>query len=59
MKTLTNVTVQINHITPTDTNKVNEAIISGILAHLEASGIAQPAQVDISAKNTGRGGNIA
>lgn len=56
MKTLTNVTVQINHINPADLDKVNEAIISGILAHLEASGIAQPAQVAISAKTQDEAG---
>lgn len=49
MKTVSKITVQINHITPTDLGKVNDAIIAGIIVHLDASGIAHPAQVCITA----------
>jgi hypothetical protein len=50
MKTVSTITVQINHTNPSNAGKVNEAIISGILSHLDASGIAHPAQIYITAK---------
>lgn len=50
MKTITNVTVQINHTSPVDFDKIEGAVIKGIYGELDIKRIAAPAQVSISAK---------